>query len=883
MPSIPKDAFSPNLFSRSLPLGLAIAFIACSLLNYLLFHTLIELTTVAIGVMMCIAAWHTRHLLRNNTMLFLGYGYLWASLLNLTHVLTFPGLQIFPLLGAEVSIQFWLASRITEALVLFGTTLLLIKQNQQIIQGFIWLGVASLLLLVMITDQLINVNIPQSAITTFNNVSIYAVIGILLYCLWLQYRHRQQLSSYLYRFIFIATIFALLAQVFFSIAPPNAPPVAANVFGHIFEFLSYWTLFLAVVKHTLERPFAQMARDASSYDAIPEATLIVDNRGIIRQVNQATQRLAKQPATNLIGHHVHPLFHSKLMSEQDCPVCRNTRHQAQTQHFQMHHSNNVWWDICVYPISSGKTQAATVQVIVDLSDKIAADTRIQQLTTLIEQAPDVIAICTPQGALQYINPAGRALLKPDPLAHTDSVTLLSRFEQFASQMTMEQLIQHCTLFGNWTDECQFVGADNKTIIFHLTLIAHYTQNDSLDYISLIARDISEQKQQQQIIRHSQKMEAVGQLTSGVAHDFNNILSVILGYSQMLERKLPDLPQLRAYNREIFLASERACRLTAQLLAFSRKTDSRKQLDNVNAVITKMQDMLQQTLNRNISILTQLEKAPWPTYINRDELEDSLLNMAINAMHAMPDGGQLTIRTSNRNITPELARQLNISSGDHITIEVADTGCGIDEKILPRLFEPFFTTKGERGTGLGLSQVFGFAKRCQGTVQVHSIVGQGTTFTLYFPRSVNQANPAPPHDEVTQISSPRKSHILLVDPDPAVCRVASDVLSSNGHYVTTTYSSAQAKLLLSEEIQLLICDSIMPGESGLALAQYCSQQHPDQLRVILLCAHQMDAANLDAQLPDNAVVLCKPFTRQTLLALVDQQLQTNPTDSILTPA
>lgn len=334
------------------------------------------------------------------------------------------------------------------------------------------------------------------------------------------------------------------------------------------------------------------------------------------------------------------------------------------------------------------------------------------------------------------------------------------------------------------------------------------------------------KQQQEQLRRSQKMDALGKLTGGIAHDFNNMLGVVMGYASLLEGRLHGQPKLENYVQQILHAGERGTRLTKKLLSSSRQKNSDAEVLNVNTLLLNLQNMLEKTLTARIKLVFELAEDLWPSMIDGSDMEDAILNICINAMHAMEGGGQLAIRTSNESIDEAGAVLVKIEAGDYVLLSITDTGCGIDDAIKEKIFDPFFSTKGEQGTGLGLSQVYGFVERSGGVINVYSERGHGTQFMIYLPR-YRDVNTADQKKAASQIANLRGSEtILVVDDEPALLALAAETLGQQGYHVICAGSSESAlEALETESIDLLLSDVVMPGMDGYQLARTVQEKYP----------------------------------------------------------
>ena len=341
------------------------------------------------------------------------------------------------------------------------------------------------------------------------------------------------------------------------------------------------------------------------------------------------------------------------------------------------------------------------------------------------------------------------------------------------------------------------------------------------------QDISEQVKMEETLRRTQKMDALGKLTGGIAHDFNNMLGVIMGYSNLLEGALGEQPQLAKYAHEIHHAGERGAKLTKKLLAFSRKKNPDAKSVDLNALLHDLHNMLQKTLTARIKLLLDTEDDLWPVWVDDGELEDAIINISINAMHATKGNGKFTLRTRNEQISEIDAQGINLNPGDYVLLSLTDTGSGIDETIKERIFEPFFSTKGEKGTGLGLSQVYGFVESSKGTIKVYSEAGKGTQLMLYFPRYMEINSDKQQLEEKKPTVLNGNETILVVDDEVALLNLTAEILETHGYQVIKAENGKRAlEILGSEKIDLLFSDVIMPEMDGYQLAVIVQKKYPD---------------------------------------------------------
>jgi CheY-like chemotaxis protein/nitrogen-specific signal transduction histidine kinase len=377
---------------------------------------------------------------------------------------------------------------------------------------------------------------------------------------------------------------------------------------------------------------------------------------------------------------------------------------------------------------------------------------------------------------------------------------------------------------------------------------------------------------EEALRQAQKMEAIGQLTGGVAHDFNNILQVVLGNLGNIERQLQHGGEISAGTlgrgvKAAIRASERAAVLTGQLLAFSRRQPLEPRPVDVNKLIAGMSDLLHRTLSEQVEVETVLAGRLWPTLADANQLESAILNLAVNARDAMPDGGKLTIETANAYLDEAyVASEEDVRAGQFVVVAVSDTGIGMSPEVIGKAFDPFFTTKdiGE-GTGLGLSQVYGFIKQSGGHAKIYSEVGQGTTIKLYLPRLLSAAVA----EEEPSFERPRPRGgaeiILVVEDESDVRSFVVEMLRELGYEVIEAADGAAALAALAAhpDISLLFTDVGLPGElNGRQLADRASRLRPD-LKILYTTGYARNAIVHQGRLDPGVELLGKPFTYAAL--------------------
>ena len=376
----------------------------------------------------------------------------------------------------------------------------------------------------------------------------------------------------------------------------------------------------------------------------------------------------------------------------------------------------------------------------------------------------------------------------------------------------------------------------------------------------LSEQIAERERVEATLAQMQRLEAVGQLTSGVAHDFNNLLTVVLGNLGMIERTADRIgldSRTRQRLEHVRIAAERGAKLTAQLLAFSRRQRLEARVVSLNEVVAGMRDLLNSTLGGGVAIETAPGQGLWPALVDPTQIELIILNLAINARDAMEVGGTLTVATGNVTLGhPQ--RPEEPAAGDYVSVSVSDTGSGMDDEVRARAFEPFFTTKPVgKGSGLGLAQVYGFAKQSGGGVRIDSQAGEGTTVTVYLPRAAAAALSTPAEPAVAPVGvSIAGRTVLVLDDDDAVRCVTADELREAGCHVIEATDGAGALEALAEEaaVEAVVADYAMPGMNGAEFARRALGHRPSLPIVFVTGYAELGAL---AHVPEENV-LQKPF-------------------------
>jgi PAS domain S-box-containing protein len=494
--------------------------------------------------------------------------------------------------------------------------------------------------------------------------------------------------------------------------------------------------------------------------------------------------------------------------------------------------------------------------------------------SLVTNAPYGICRCDARGHLVDANPAMVTSLGYDSagdLIGRNLSTLYADGQQWfglADHLRTQERFEG--LMAEWTRK------DGSTTAVRLSgrKITDLSKNVTFE---IFTEDVTERRALEQQLRQAQKMEAIGRLAGGIAHDFNNLLMVISGYSEFLLERLGPDPALRGPAKEIASASERATSLTRQLLAFSRKQMLTPKVIDLNGVVTENLKMLTRLIGEDIDLVMIPGAELGPVKADPGQIEQVILNLAVNARDAMPQGGRLTIETSNVALDESYARlHAPVQPGDYTMLAITDTGSGMDAETQSHIFEPFFTTKGTKGTGLGLSTVYGIVKQSGGYIWVYSEPGKGTAFKIYLPHVTTEeaaavqqpaAAAAPPPME-----TPRET-ILVVEDEVNLRRLTRQFLENQGYTVLEAADGAAAvQICVAHQgtIHLLLTDVIMPGMNGRELAQRVSEIRPN-MKVLYMSGYTENAIGHNGTLDAGIMLLQKPFTLQALKAKVREVL------------
>ncbi len=495
------------------------------------------------------------------------------------------------------------------------------------------------------------------------------------------------------------------------------------------------------------------------------------------------------------------------------------------------------------------------------------------LSTAVEQSTDIIMITDTEGTIVYVNPAFENVT-----GYTPNEAIGQTFDLLKSDQHKDVFYQTLwdTILAGEVWGSRMINKRKDGSLYTVDSIITPVRDPYGEIINYVAlqRDITHRLELEDQLQRSQKMEAVGRLAGGIAHDFNNLLTVINGYVELLAKSYLNSsdPRQRMVG-EVRKAGQQAAVLTRQLLAFSRQQPTFVQPLNLNQVVTTMKSLLARLLGEHLTLEIDLATDLDNVLLDPSQIEQVIMNLAINARDAMPDGGTLTFMTANTMLDEN--HHINVIPGPYIELCIADTGEGMDQETQNRVFEPFFTTKiGDQGTGLGLSIVYSIVEQNNGHIQVESTLGQGTTFKIYLPRTDEtiKASPLVPEHPISPIITSNKT-ILLVEDEAGVRLIIQEFLENQGFTVLVASNSREALEICQQkgqELDLLITDVIMPNISGPELAKQLTQFYPN-LKILFISGYtdqELESYKLDSR---ETFLLEKPFSSQVLINKVQEVL------------
>ncbi|HLG84903.1 MAG TPA: PAS domain S-box protein [Bradyrhizobium sp.] len=616
-----------------------------------------------------------------------------------------------------------------------------------------------------------------------------------------------------------------------------------------------------------ERLFSAVVE--SSHDAIITKSL----DGTITAWNRAAEQLFGHMAADVVGKHIRVIVPPERRDEMYNILDRighgETIEARETQ--RLHKSGrivDVMLTIAPLRAASGQIIGAS-KIARDITDSKRTQSELmreaEERQRIFETSQDLILVTDPVGTFVQVSPSSTAIVgyRPEEMIGRSAVEFIHPDDLAATrdEMRAARRGKQKRAF-----EARYVHKDGHDVFLSWT----GTWSPPVRRHFFIGRDVTEQRAAETQLRHAQKMDAVGQLTGGVAHDFNNILTVITGTIGILQEAVADRPELVSIARLIDDAAERGAQLTRHLLAFARKQPLQPREIDVNALVLEAAKLLRPTLGEQIEIQSELASETWAAMVDPSQLTTAVINLSLNARDAMPEGGKLTLETRNVYLDETYAgMHSEVAAGHYIMVAVSDTGSGITPENLEKVFEPFFTTKEiGKGTGLGLSMVFGFIKQSGGHVKIYSEVGHGTSVKMYLPRATGlgeEESDAP----AAPVLEGGNETVLIVEDDAMVRRYVLTQVRSLGYEALEAANAAEALAIIdgNPAIDLLFTDVIMPGAmNGRQLADAATQRRPG-LKTLFTSGYTENAILHHGRLDPGVHLLAKPYRKPELARMI----------------
>jgi two-component system, cell cycle sensor histidine kinase and response regulator CckA len=602
-------------------------------------------------------------------------------------------------------------------------------------------------------------------------------------------------------------------------------------------------------------------------DASQDEILLVSTDGTVLAINKAARaRLAKRIAdSDPIGLRLDQLL-PKDLAESRLTVVQQVAATATLAHLEQQIGAQ-WFEFWFYPVVRPDGGVSEVAVYArEITGRKQAEGNLRNLYQAIQQSPVSVMITDLKGRIEYVNPK---------FTEITGYTLAEAIGQnprilksgHTSPEEYAHLWETITSGGVWRGEFHN-RKKNGELFSELALIAAVKDTEgNFTHFVAVKEDITARKATDEQLRQAHKLQAVGQLTGGIAHDFNNLLTIIIGNLQLLQEHLGGDIKIGEFLTDALWSAQRGAELTYQLLAFARRQPLHPEALNLNEVVEGMSDLLRRTLGAGIDIHVHLAPDLWEARADRGEIERALLNLAVNARDAMADGGVLTLETGNAVLDEEYVEQYpEVTAGDYVLFAVADTGTGMPPEILERVLEPFFTTKqAGKGSGLGLSMVYGFVKQSGGHLDIHSDVGHGMTVKLYLPRAATAVS----HRDEAVAKEPDQAFagkvVLVVEDEAKLTKITVHMLETLGFRVATAENATQALQRLEQlgRIDVLFTDLGLPGGmNGAELAEEVRRRHPD-VHIICTTGYAKDDVLRNRSLLAGTPLITKPYFRSTL--------------------
>jgi two-component system, cell cycle sensor histidine kinase and response regulator CckA len=618
------------------------------------------------------------------------------------------------------------------------------------------------------------------------------------------------------------------------------------------------------------------------FDLMPAMIWLKDTENVILRINSRVAESLGKPIEEIEGKsslEVYPQDSVRLYSE-DLEIIQSGMPKLGIVEMVKDQAGQALWlqkDRVPYCDKDGKVIGVIIMAQ-DITERKQAEAARDRLAAILECTTDLVSIADPNGNLLYLNGAARTLLGVGVDEDIRTALIADFVPDPATDPILIEGIPTAIRQGIWSGETVLLSRGGQEIPVSQVIIAHRTSEGKLEFVSTTMRDVTERRRLEARLMQSQKMETVGKLAGGIAHEFNSILTAIIGQSILLVDDLPAESPLLRNATEINKAAVRAAALTRQLLAYGRQQILRPETLNLNSVLASMENTLRHLVGKDVNARIAPASGLKTVKADAGQIEQVIVNMVINARNAMPNGGNLTLETANISFDQESSsRYPELKPGNYVMLAIADTGLGMSAEFQAHLFEPFFGKSVGKGIGLGLSTSYGIIKQSGGHISVYSEPARGAVFKIYLPESEEEAKlPVP---RVVPSELPRGTEtILLAEDDPSLLEMSATLFRRLGYTVLTAANGVEALNLKHQRdvghIDLLFTDVVMPHMSGKELSERIRAIYP-LTKILFTSAYTANAAVHQGVLNAGVTLLQKPFTPTALANKVRELLDSNP--------
>ena len=889
-----------RLASAVLAVGSLSALFLASRYSYLLFHTLAELVVIVVAVGVFVVAWPTRRLQSTGHLLFLGIAYLFVAGMDVAHTLAYKGMGVFVGIDANTPTQLWIAMRYLLSLTYLAAPLFLTRQVRPG-RTFAIYGVVTGLLLASIFVWRVfpDCFVEGIGLTPFKLGSEYAISLIFAASLVLLHRAGRNLDARVLRLMSASIALSIASELAFTLYTDVYGIL--NMVGHLLMIVSFYLVYLAIIETGLSRPYSLLFRDLkagadalraseASYRTLVESTgegvAVIDSATIVTYANPTAHRILGEQPGALVGKALstYAADSQRLDAWNESNPLAVGNADARELVVQRHDGERRVLLVTARPrVEASGAATGAFLVFRDLTERLRAEEALRasesRYRRLVELSFDGIIAFDAAGRVAVANARiaamlGRSItdLVGQPASSLSAGLPWNSGEAPASATGAPTADER---------ELELRRPDGTTVPVRRRATPLLDDAGHVVGSFAVVYDLTEQRRAdtirlalEQHLAQAQKMEAIGSLAGGIAHDFNNLLGVVLGNTTLIEMDLPPNSPLRRSTEAIEQVCHRGAALTRQLLGFARRGAYELKPVDPALLLTEVADLMRRSLDRSIAVQVRFEAGLWPIIADQNQIHQVLMNLAINARDAMPQGGSLTFSAGNVTLDAESVRaRPHLAPGRYVVVAVTDTGIGMTPDIMERAFDPFFTTKEVgKGTGLGLASAYGIVRNHGGHIEIESAVGQGTTMKVFVPAGAPESTEAatPEHDAPMPTGN---TTLLVIDDELAVREFTSVLLTRLGYEVLLAADGREGVELYRKHqasIGLVILDMNMPVQGGAATARQLRAINTD-CRIIVASGYSPDGEARDVLHTGNITFLQKPFRASVLARLVADML------------